>query len=59
MSEWPAYQFRAWKRRMGWSNVRISEELCISRTSLVKYLKEGAPHAIKLACETLEKRKEK
>lgn len=55
MSEWPAREFRAWKKRMDWSNIKIAERLGISRTSLIKYLKKGAPHTVKLACETVEK----
>ena len=51
--------FKDWQKRMGWTNVKTAQELNVSRTSVIKWKREGAPYTIRLACETLEKRKKK
>lgn len=48
-----ADDFLAWIDHMGWYNVRAAKELGVSRNTITRYAKEGAPVHIALACSAL------
>lgn len=48
-----AEDFGAWIDHMGWSDSEVARQLDLSRNSVAKYRKEGAPANIALACAAL------
>lgn len=45
--------FKRWLRAMGYNHSEAARNIGVSRNSVIKYLKTGAPLKVKLACETL------
>ena len=50
MPEMTADDFRAFLDHMGWNRIDAAEHLGLSRNSVTKYLSEGAPLTVALAC---------
>lgn len=45
--------FEIWIAHMGWSQRRVAKELDLSRNTVARYLIDGAPRHIGLACAAL------
>lgn len=48
-----AQDFTRWVAVMGWNDSRVASELALSRNTVAKYKREGAPLSIGLACAAL------
>lgn len=48
-----AAAFEAWVARMGWSGREAARRLGVSKDSVVRYRREGAPRTVGLACAAL------
>jgi len=48
-----ADDFKGWIAAMGWNDSQAASELALSRNSVAKYKREGAPLSIGLACAAL------
>lgn len=53
MSDMTAAGFEAWMARMGWSGREAARQLGVSKDSVVRYRREGAPLLVALACAAL------
>lgn len=53
-----AVQFRAWLRAMNYSGAAAAKALGVSPATIVKYQREGAPAAIRMACRVIYPRQD-
>lgn len=48
-----ALQFEAWLEHMGWSGLEAARRLGLSKDTVTKYKRHGAPITVALACAAL------